>query len=629
MGEQASAVSSMKSEEQEAMLAAMSPKEQAAVLGAMSSEKRAMAFAAIGSEKQGAVLATMSIAMREASLQAIPVFRREKALESMEEALATQPKELLNESQTEGDAEGDAEGDDQAVGGLMFSPNLGMKQDNNEPSQTSETEQQENPLWGQNADCEDEEDLPLTPKSNNPVLLPAPACSEACGPCCKCGDCCTDCLRSTFESLKDGELKEDMRVYAKETAAAAGALRCLLERIPHRKRAQLLVTMTPQDHAASLAALGPEETATHLCSMLLEEQAVILAKMTPDERIEALNRMKNEDERNELLSWRICAGCVLSGLSFVYALFCITAGVAHTPRLIDNTRGDTTDVYAGFFMSALAVASLYIFWCTLWPLLTAARREHDPQGQAPLAACQNILLILGIICQGVWRRWEPEWRPESAVVSVLACAEGIFALVDFLCRRKAAPARDCGLTHNGWRMAVVLCSVFGHMCGIGLVFCVYYKGPETLCIGLFMSYMFFTCASGYAIYFIYFVAEMRTYLHNREHTLYQNFWRCTIHYNLRERFVSLVWVVAVTLCLMTISTRLYSVIAIGVLAVLGWMYQYIHHCHEYRSRLSRVTELEWVHYPESDDEEQVEAGTELRSLMPSPSSTPTTTNVAA
>ena len=117
--------------------------------------------------------------------------------------------------------------------------------------------------------------------------------------------------------------------------------------------------------------------------------------------------------------------------------------------------------------------------------------------------------------------------------------------------------------------------------------------------------MFFTCASGYAIYFIYFVAEMRTYLHNREHTLYQNFWRCTIHYNLRERFVSLVWVVAVTLCLMTISTRLYSVIAIGVLLVLGWMYQYIHHCHEYRSHMSRIPELDWVQYPDSDDDADI------------------------
>jgi hypothetical protein len=603
--EQAGTIASMESEEQEAVLAAMSAHEQAQAVGAMSHQQREVALAAIGSEKQAVVLAAMSVSMRQASLEAIPVFRRQDALQAMQELRAARPDEFPVDH-----ADADADSDSAPItSAIMTMPVLGlsMKPDL-EPGEDGEITQRSNPLWGMDVNAmsvdEEAEQKPLTPPVS-PKSGSSSCCSKKClKACCKCSECCNSCLRATFEGTNDGELQEIVRVFNKEGASANGALRCLLERMSFQERTQLFATMRPEEQAAVLAALGPEDSTTQLSTLPLEEQAVVLSVMSSDARIVALNAMKNEDEKDELLSWRICAGCVLSGLSFVYALWLITAGVAHTPRLVDNVRDSATELYAGFFISVLSLTSLYIFWCTLWPLLTAARKEYDPQGQAVFAASHKILLIGSIIFFGVWRKVNQHDRPEQAVASVLAILEGAFALLDFLTRRCAYPAHDCGQAHNGWRLALVLCTVFGHLSGIGLVFSVYGETEETVMIMFFLSYWFFTCASETVVYLIGLVIELRVTGSDRRLSFSENLWNLSIHLNLRSRLVSMLWVMLLTLCLMTIRSRLHSVIAVCILVVLGWMYQYVHHCLEYRSQLSRVHEVDWVKYPDTDDEEQ-------------------------
>jgi hypothetical protein len=397
----------------------------------------------------------------------------------------------------------------------------------------------------------------------------------------------------------------------------------------YQEKASLLAAMQPENRAAALAALGSDEAIMLLLGMPMEERASVLTVMSPEERSAALAQM-NQDDRHELLSWRICAGCALIGSSFAFFLWVITSGVAHTPRLIDYAD-DRSAWYAGLLASAIAITSVYILYFTIWPVLSAPRQELDPQGHGPLVKAYAAILILGMVLQGCWRRTHEDQRPLVAVLSVMACLQAALACTDLMIRRKATPGPNFAQADMGWRFPHHLFALFGHASGLSLIFSVYFDLPEIFAVVFFCSYWWFTCAADVLLYglslFVLSCRE-RNLCGDKTFSCGQKYWKFVVRYNLQDRLVATLWTLSVVLSMIAIPDHLYSVLAVVGWLALGFLYQYVHHCLEYRDSLSRVSELEWVSL-ESDEDTQdgdVEVPknkadidgveTEMRVLMP-------------
>merc|ERR1711939_228187 len=105
----------------------------------------------------------------------------------------------------------------------------------------------------------------------------------------------------------------------------------------------------------------------------------------------------------------------------------------------------------------------------------------------------------------------------------------------------------------------------------------YFDFDEIIPIVFFIFYWSFLCATEMTVYLISRFVYLRSCF-DKQFTVAQNCWNLAIRYKLRDRLVALIWVLLITTSVITIPNRLATVLAVGALAALGYLYQFIHHC---------------------------------------------------